>query len=285
MKLFSQRRGLIPVKSIIQKKNMDDALRTGLWNVLYIFFLREISNTYKIDYEYGGMGRLLVRLWMYYFKHPLHELPVYGEEYFRWLERYYSSAKWFEVYDFIESILNFYPDKAQRVRFSEACNAVLERELSGYRIVDGFMVDITSEEEIQSVEEALSDSPNAIKLHLKQALEHYADRENPDYRNSIKESISAVEALCKQITNDPHASLGKALDAIERQATIELNPILKAAFDKLYGYTSNADGIRHSMSETANLNAEDAKYMLVSCSAFINYLMVKANKAGIELKP
>ncbi|MGY0035854.1 hypothetical protein [Pedobacter sp. NJ-S-72] len=29
---------------------------------------------------------------------------------------------------------------------------------------------------------------------------------------------------------------------------------------------------------------EDARFMLVSCSAFVNYLIVKAEKAGIELQ-
>ena len=49
----------------------------------------------------------------------------------------------------------------------------------------------------------------------------------------------------------------------------------------IYGYTSDEDGIRHSMLELPKINFEDAKYMLVSCSAFINYLKSKASKAGI----
>ncbi|MGQ9708742.1 MAG: AbiJ-NTD4 domain-containing protein, partial [bacterium] len=32
-----------------------------------------------------------------------------------------------------------------------------------------------------------------------------------------------------------------------------------------------------------NLSFEDAKFMLVSCSAFINYLITKAAKAGIKI--
>ena len=30
-----------------------------------------------------------------------------------------------------------------------------------------------------------------------------------------------------------------------------------------------------------NLEYEDAKYMLVSCTSFINYLIIKADKAGV----
>ncbi len=31
------------------------------------------------------------------------------------------------------------------------------------------------------------------------------------------------------------------------------------------------------------LSVEDAKFMLIACSAFINYLAAKAEKAGIKL--
>jgi hypothetical protein len=33
----------------------------------------------------------------------------------------------------------------------------------------------------------------------------------------------------------------------------------------------------------SHLELEDARYMLVTCSAFINHLVVKADKAGIKL--
>jgi hypothetical protein len=38
------------------------------------------------------------------------------------------------------------------------------------------------------------------------------------------------------------------------------------------------------MSDVKEICFEDAKYMLVACSAFVNYLIVKADKAGIVLK-
>jgi hypothetical protein len=51
----------------------------------------------------------------------------------------------------------------------------------------------------------------------------------------------------------------------------------------MYGYTSDAQGIRHALMDEPNLSFEDAKFMLVSCSAFVNYLIAKAAKAGISL--
>jgi len=40
-------------------------------------------------------------------------------------------------------------------------------------------------------------------------------------------------------------------------------------------------GIRHALVDGSNYDSEDAKFMLISCSAFINYLVVKASKAGL----
>jgi hypothetical protein len=58
---------------------------------------------------------------------------------------------------------------------------------------------------------------------------------------------------------------------------------LKRGFDSLYGYTSSADGIRHAFSdEKINVGFDEAKFMFVACSAFVNYLKSKMVKAGIK---
>lgn len=109
---------------------------------------------------------------------------------------------------------------------------------------------------------------------MKTALEELADRKNPNYRNSIKESISSVESFCKIIIKDDNATLGKALTEIEK--THKLHGALKAAFSAIYGYTSDSGGIRHALLES-DVKPEfgEAKFMLVSCSAFISYLKTK----------
>ena len=116
---------------------------------------------------------------------------------------------------------------------------------------------------------------------MRNALDLLSNRKSPDYRNPIKESISAVEAICKIITGKQKATLGGALKEIEKK--IKLHPALKNAFNSLYGYTNDAEGIRHALLDKSSLSFEDAKFMLVSCSAFTNYLISKASKAGIKI--
>jgi hypothetical protein len=158
---------------------------------------------------------------------------------------------------------------------NETINSVLAEELSGYRFVSGLFTEITGREEITMLEEALDDDDYpGVRAHLQRALELLSNRENPDYRNSIKESISAVESLCKDLSGNPKASLGDALKVIERGG--RLHTALKEAFSKLYGYTSDKGGIRHAMLEEPDLDAHDARYFLLSCTSFINYLKSKA---------
>jgi len=160
------------------------------------------------------------------------------------------------------------------------CNTILEQELSAYRFVGGKIVRITSKEEILEIEKAL-DIPEPLKrvrIHLERALGLLADKKSPDYRNSIKESISAVEAICKLISGDEKATLDQALNKLETDFNLCLHPALKKAFRSLYGYTSDEKGIRHSLLDEPNINFEDAKFMLVVCSTFINYFKEKASK-------
>ena len=197
-----------------------------------------------------------------------------------------KSIQWYEKLDLIEKVIDYllkcsssydkyyYRDVIRA--FTERLNSDFERLHFAYRIVDNKIVEISSKAEIESIEKALTDSPSNIREHLNKALQHYAKRPEGDYRNSIKESISAVEAWCREKTGE--TTLGPALSKLEKKG-ITLHPMLKQAFDKLYFYTNDKEtGIRHAlMDETGTYmpNAEEAMFMLVSCSAFINYLNVK----------
>ena len=101
-----------------------------------------------------------------------------------------------------------------------------------------------------------------------------SDRENPDYPNSIKESISAVESISMVITGDDSGSLGELLKVLEKKHS--LAPTLKGAFSKLYGYTSNVGGIRHGLKDDGIvIGFEEARFVLVTCTSFVNYLAYK----------
>jgi len=284
MTSFSQRYGYKPIKSVVQIEAVDGELRIGLWNKLDSCYWSNARPGYSLKDEVNRpMRNLLKQIWSDYFKLPVDTLgdqwgPAYGH-----VREYYFSCSWNEVYDFIQFVGNHYDNGLTDAAFREECNEVLKREVSGYRFIGDRIAQITAEEEVAEIEEALKGKQTAepVATHLESALELFSDRQSPDYRNSIKESISAVEAMSNLIAGKDKATLGEALRKITDK--IALHPALYESFNKLYGYTSNADGIRHALLDESKLDSEDAKFMLVACSAFINYLRVKASKAGIDL--
>jgi hypothetical protein len=265
---FSQRQGITPSSKPIQIDSMDIELRNGLWNAIQIYVLDSQAKSSR----YGGetqFGQLCKLIWHHYFKMTLDSIPEYD-------------------YNFLEFIVGLDSNalSLNHVEFKEFCNGIFERDFAGYRFIEDQISPIVNEHEIKEIEESLGTTQSFTSLkgantHLTQALTKISDRKNPDYRNSIKESISAIESVAKIISNNSKDSLGGALDKIKGK--IKLHAALEKGFKQIYGYTSDSDGIRHALTEETNCDFEDAKYMLVSCSAFINYLVVKADKAGIKL--
>jgi AbiJ N-terminal domain 4 len=287
---FSERMGFKPVKNVFQKDDMDVELRNSLWNELNHYYWDNFStnNSSRQRYpshlsEYPKMKDLVFQIWRHYFKEPTDKIDKNWSDVLKEIKKYFFACNWYEVYDFIEFVANNYSSQYTNKEFISACNKVLQREVSAYRFVGNKIIPITSDQEISEIEKAL-DISKKFTQHLQRALELLADKQAPDYRNSIKESISAIEAICQLITGNSKATLGDALRQLENKLG-KMHPALKEAFSKLYGYTNDAQGIRHALLGDPDLDVEDAKFMLIACSAFINYLVVKADKVGIKLSP
>ena len=190
-----------------------------------------------------------------------------------------KDVDWYLIFDLIEFIYRFYNihnNAAIRNRFNiitEFLNIEFERHNFAYRLINGNIVEITSENEIKSIEEAINNTKSNAKTHLQNALEKLSPSIS-DYRNSIKESISAVECVCREITGE--STLDKSLKKLENKGVV-LNSQLKTGLGNLYQYTNDGStGIRHALMDDENApTADEAIFMLVSCSAFVNYLMKK----------
>lgn len=278
MTLFSERYRYKSVRDSLQFESMDEELKNVLWNFLC-----------KLDLDYGhnigsypeNLEFFYKDLWSNFWKMPLDDLYTGLTSPYAELRKFFFNCEWYEIYDLLEFFLNHIPHYfyCNQEGFIKSANEVLEAEKSGYRFIGFKITPLHSEKEINAIEKAIENSPDPVQTHLEEALKLLSDKKSPNYRNSIKESISAVESICKLISNDSKSTLGKCLTKIENQ--IKMHSSLKEAFKKLYGYTSDSDGIRHALLDESKLDLEDAMFMLVSCSTFINYLLTKAEKADI----
>ncbi len=283
MHSFSQRLGIKPIRTIIQREGADLALRNSLWNGLTHFYFEKFDCF--IRQADPSTEALIQLIWIQHYKNRIDELNNHGSLLVQKIKNDFFELSWNEMFDILEFIPNnhkgygnnSYEDQINK-KFITYTNEILKEHLSAYRFVDQLITEITAEEEIIAIEDALQDNSNykPVQTHLRRALELLSDRKNPDYRNSIKESISAIESFSCIVTKNPKTTLGQALKEIEK--TYGLHSALKSSFSSLYGYTSDESGIRHSLLDESTLMQEDAKFMLVVCSAFVNYLLVKTNR-------
>lgn len=222
------------------------------------------------DVDYNSINNIC---WLYFFNEKQSDYDKYIDCITDYLDD--DDIEWYHklsLIDFVIKVISdFYISSLQK--FIKRINTEFERLNYGYRIINNLVTPITAREEVESIEEAIDNAKDNIKEHLNRALIHLADKEKPDYRNSIKESISAVGALCREMTGEN--DLGKALFVLEKKQG-KLHPQLKAAFDNLYSYVNEKQsGIRHELMDESGTYVptyHEAKFMLVICSAFINYL-------------
>lgn len=279
--MFSEKFGYRPEK-VIQNEEISNELRIRIWNLFYQNEIKRggisskrltqvVNGEQTIDEKIADRIGFLIDL-------VEEKSSVESQLKNNILERF----AWYEVYDFVEIHLSFLEQDEFQERINQY-NKLLEQEKSGYRIIAGEVVPITSDVELKCIEQAFNTSYQSVNQHIQKALSLYSDRKTPDYENCVKESISAVEAICCIITGmtGAQATLGRALKDLEKSG-VHIHPSMKNAFSSLYGYTSDENGIRHGGIDFTSVPSEDAKYMLISCSAFVNYLIEKWSK--IEMK-
>lgn len=283
---FSQRIGKTASIKDLQIESIDSDLLNGLWNLTKIHIINKIS-TFSV---YGGEGDFPIFAsitWHKFYKLPIDTIPRYSPDTIAYIRQRFFSDPWYEVYDFIEFLSALAIDGIERKNYMDAVNSLLEREFSAYRFVNNQISPITNQIEIDEVEKALDQiqqftSLKGANIHLTNALNKLSDKVQPDFRNSIKEAISAVETTCRVLTGE--STLGKALNSLESKG-LKIDEQFKSAIEKLYASTNNKQsGIRHAIiDEHKKTDFDDAKFMFVICSSFINFLIGKCKTLQIKL--
>ncbi len=287
---FSDRNSIKPESTEIQLKEFDQRTRIQLQNMISKLYIDVYDN--RIYYGNDHIQNFLKFIYSTVYAIPVDMRKTYDDDsFFKLINSTIQKDDYDDVLTLIEAIIQYW-DKylkehkgysyyngysrtyVERSVFDIA-NDYLEQEYIGYRFVDGIIVPISDVYEVEAIEETLVNNYQPVREHISKANKLLGDRDMPDYENSIKESISAVEAICEIITGmkGGKATLGAMLKKVE-ECNIAVHPAMKQAFNILYGYTSDANGIRHAGDIGGPSSTfEEAKFMLVSCCAFINYLI------------
>jgi len=272
MQSFSRRYGY--ATNNIQTESMDETLRNRIWSKFYGENF-DPYDVHDLDNAITNIERMMDKMGILY--HYPNSTMIRQQNAATLQGTLISKNKWYVMYDFLERYLELLDDEEAIVTAQEY-NKILEEEASGYRVINGLVTPIISESEMQSIIDASSTPYSAVNVHINKALTLFADRKKPDYENTIKESISAVEALCKIIVGDDSATLGQAVKKLETSG-VKMHGAFKSALENLYGYSSDENGIRHAGVDFSNAPLEDARFMLIICSSFVNFIIEKREKS------
>ena len=276
MALFSERYGYVKPSEVIIREEITKRIRNAICSC-FDRLEKRISQD-----EYKQINR---HIWVYFLNKREQEFELSMQWWYRVATHCFlaDDIEWYIILDLVEFVVKYIFKNGTSSNiyyiknFVNDLNSEFARLNFAYRIVDQEIVEITSEEEIKTVETALSESGVTVSHHLNEALKLLSKRPEPDSRNSIKESISAVEAFCREKTGEN--TLGRALDKLESNGIV-IHKMLKDAIEKLYAYTNQKDtGIRHALMEDDGKyvpSLDEAIFMLVTSSSFINYLGKKA---------
>jgi AbiJ-like protein len=265
---FSAREGLLGLEGVPQPGTITQRLRNRLASQI-------LTSRFKTRIGFGDLvntfgHQLLDEFFGLHVERRPHISKVFSH-----IESTLLRGEWNLVYDLLEYIATTDPLSIARDRF----NVIFEEEESAYRFIGPRIVPVTSQMDIENAELALQHPVQAAREHIAKSLAQLAVRPTPNYGKVVAEAIQSVEAVARHLTGNDSVTLGDALKTLKR--TGQHSQTLLTAYEKIYGWSSNEGGVRHSFKgEEVDLGL--ARYMLFSCSAFIGYLVELKSKPAAE---
>lgn len=265
---FEQAEGLQPLPTQLALKTVSPVLRARLYQTVIASVEAEMSR----ELEFRNLGPQWLKLYRDFavtrrgqFVDSLGREKSNFALFFRTI---FERGTYAEVLGTVEWLVRNTTNKT----FHDSFEKILVEERCAYRLIDRSIIPIASEEEGASVKSAVEGlavpALTGGRTHL---LKAGSELTSGNYADSVREAIHAVESVARSITGK--SSLSSAL--AELSARHPLHPALSKGFNSIYGYTSDANGIRHPMvgNETAKVGEAEALFMLGACASFITFLL------------
>lgn len=276
---FAQKEGVAEIPDgTFRLKELSPRTRSHLWMITNDLIG---DNTSEYNFIRQPLTNLIGVWWVDRLHKPVDELPNHRTKLSELLKSLVLKGTYVDVLEFIECLLRHDRGGAVLGRFAARVRAALEQTNCGYRLLMQPLPQIiqasTTEEAAtltQAISDTASDPLKGAQQHLVKAAETLRDG---DYAGSVRESIHAVESVCKVISGDQKADLRKALEQLDKKSRI--HPAFKEGLNKLYAFTSDEKGVRHASLGDSDVTHEDAQFMIGACAAFVSFLLHK-NRRG-----
>ena len=177
---------------------------------------------------------------------------------------------WYRVYDIIE----YFYEKllANKQEFEKDINDYFVEKGIGWKLTNGIIEtrgDGVFEQKIVEVTDILDKAKlNTSRNEIFEALKDLSTRPNPDITGSIQHSVAALECLCREITGDKQATLGKLIHNNPDIVPKPLNNVIK----EIFGFASEQG--RH-LREGSIPNYEEAELVVYLSASLCTYITKK----------
>ena len=275
---FSQVQGYEDIPGPLKLEELPAEARTWIWSLLFSFLKKSTTRPRGTSTQYvvGAWEGVLVSKHVVHDRRPLDEWNTKFDPIRADLRHSIETLPFNKVFDLIQFVLRHRECPRE---FVDAMKHVFSRCRLAYTIDEGLpptIVPAVTPEEGDAVVGAMQtlnkSGLDGAASHLRRASECIKTR---DWAGSVHESIHAVESVARQLDPAASATLGPALKALKQRGS--LHPALEEAFNKLYGYTSDEQGIRHARLDGSDdkVGMDEALFMLSACASFSSYLWRK----------
>ena len=273
---FSQAHGYEELPAPLQLEELPPAARTQIWNAFYRFLESAKKFTGARFIVVGDWADILRAKHVFFDNLPLDEWTNLFDFNRSRLRESIETSRFSNVFDLIQFVLRHpkcpHEFIAVMAGAFEFCRLAYTIDAAPPVTIVPAVTGAEGNTVVDSMRTLRRAGLAGSATHLRNASERI---NGGDWAGSVRESVHAVESVARQL--DPKASdtLGPALASLENRQT--LHPALKRAFSALYGYTSDEQGIRHSLLDqsVADVGLDEAVFMLGACASFASYLWRK----------
>lgn len=181
-----------------------------------------------------------------------------------------ENCPWYRIYDIIEY---FYENLlGYKTEFEKDINDYFTEKGIGWKLSKG-IIEIRGEEAFEQKNAEAVDVLYKAKLitsqnEIQEALKDMSKRPTPDITGSVQHSVAALECLCREITGDKKATLGKLINDNPNIVPKPLDNVIKEVF----GFASEQG--RH-LREGGGPNYEEAELVVHLSASLCAYLTKK----------
>ncbi len=281
---FSQRVGEVTLPDAMKLGNVSRQFRAALWRVVYKRIKAETNTFWGDTYDDDSSISAYIALYQEKIREVYYdEVKRRPSAQLRLMKQTITESSYHDVLTLIEFFLRLSVATKDN-KFRQILLRLFELTPIAYFVDNRNIAPTTCPRQDQISGETVAAAMMDIRKgglsgpekHLTKAAEFINEGR---YSDSIVQSAHSIESVARNIAPDDCKTLGPALKSLERNGILN-HPSLREAFSKLYGYTSDKQGLRHAILKEGGRppDVDEAVFFYGACACFTAYLTKKSRQ-------